>query len=343
LGKKILMAVDRVYKIGTLARECGISPHLLRAWERRYNLLNPNRGPGRQRLFNNDDLLLLRYLSAAIKDGARIGELAALGRKRLLIEAHGKNVPVDVIFPAGTKEDPPAAFLTHHAEQLVAAAENVDGPGLGAVLATTQMELSTDKVVYEIILQAMQQVGAACLAGTTGIAGEHLISNLVEQYLKDAIETAHKSAVADSRPVAICCCFPGEEHRIGLLTVAYALARQGWRVVFLGSSMPLTAVEQGIQQIQPESVWLSVSDRVIYRRYRNELADLVLRQKKIRFVVGGQGIADNDKHDKRLIQAGCELCPPLFRIPEDVYRLTSSSMRISHHQTESYSNDRGQT
>jgi MerR family transcriptional regulator, light-induced transcriptional regulator len=335
------MEADRFYKIGTLARECGISPHLLRAWERRYNFLDPNRGPGRQRLFNNDDLWLLRYLSAAIKDGARIGELAALGRKRLLIEARGKNIPGDVLFHAGTEEDPTAGLLIRHAERLVAAAESVDGPGLRAALATAQMELSSNKVVYEIINHAMQQVGMACLAGTTGIAGEHLISNLLEQYLNNAIETAHKSAVADSKPVAICCCFPGEEHRIGLLTVAYALAHQGWHVIFLGSSMPLTAVEQSIKQIRPESVWLSVSDPARYRRYRNDLTDLVLRQKETRFVAGGQGIADYDKHDKRLIQGGCELCPPLFRIPEDIYRLAGTSIRSSQYQTESFSSDRG--
>ncbi|KAF0190145.1 MAG: putative transcriptional [Desulfobulbaceae bacterium] len=57
-----------------------------------------------------------------------------------------------------------------------------------------------------------------------------------------------------------------------MLTVAYALARQGWNVVFLGSSMPLSAVEESIRQIRPESIWLSVSDPVRFQKYRTDLA-----------------------------------------------------------------------
>ncbi len=314
----------QVYKIGTLARECGISPHLLRAWEKRYQLLAPIRGSGRQRLFKQDDLLLLRYLAKAIEDGARIGELAALGRERLLLKAcatgSSDSPPPPTLREAGV----PTARRHYHQEELVAAARSVDGARLQAALTQAEMELNQDTVVYDIITQAMQQTGAACLAGTMGIAGEHLISNMVEQYLKNALEKARQSAlagVAGAKPVTICCCFPGEEHTIGLLTVAYALARLGWDVVFLGSSMPLSAVEESIRQIRPESVWLSVSDPVWYQKYRSDLAAVIGRQ-EICVFIGGRGIGETDN---QLSQAGCKFCSPGFRIPDDVQRLAGKA------------------
>lgn len=348
MGEKILMAsVKQIYKIGTLARECGVSPQLLRAWERRYTFLQPQRGEGGQRLFGNDDLRLLLHIVQAIKNGVRIGELAAMGRKRLLLEAFGPKSSDDTVPPMAATEVNRSVLINRHLQRLVSAAEQIDGPSLQAALAAARMELGLDTVVHGIITHAMRQAGSACLAGTMGIAGEHLISGMMQHYLKNAMEEASQSTLTgfptDERdkggsqmiffnqnkevigktlkPVAICCCFPGEEHSIGLLTVAYALTRRGWHVVFLGPSMPLAAVEESIQQIQPESVWLSVSDSAKYRKYRNDLAALAGRR-QVRFIIGGLGVPNTDQ---RLDRSGCMLCPPCVQIPEDMDRLTGGA------------------
>lgn len=310
---------SKFYKIGTLARECGISPHLVRAWERRYHLLEPVRGTGGQRLFSHDELLILRYITAAINNGARIGELAALGRKRLLLEAGVDNLPNRITVPGNQTNDPAACTLSSHAEQLVAAAIRVDAQLLRAALAVARMELSRDTIIYEVIPRAMAMTDTACLAGVMGIAGEHLISNIIEQFIKNALEEAHRAGTDEVKPVAICCCFPDEEHRIGLLSVAYALARQGRQIVYLGSAMPLAAVEQSIRQIRPESVWLSVTDTNRYKKHREELAALAGRQ-NIRIMIGGRGAA---RTDKLLHQAGCRLCPSFVKMPDDIHRLAA--------------------
>ena len=72
------------YKIGTLSRLTGFSPLLLRAWERRFALLAPERGEGGQRLYTDDDLAVLRHVRALMDDGRSIGEIARSGRDALL-------------------------------------------------------------------------------------------------------------------------------------------------------------------------------------------------------------------------------------------------------------------
>ena len=42
-------------RIGELSRRTGVSPELLRAWERRYGLLDPARTGGGLRLYSPDD------------------------------------------------------------------------------------------------------------------------------------------------------------------------------------------------------------------------------------------------------------------------------------------------
>ena len=45
-----------LYTIGEVALLCDINPVTLRAWQRRYGLLKPQRTDGGHRLFNDDDI-----------------------------------------------------------------------------------------------------------------------------------------------------------------------------------------------------------------------------------------------------------------------------------------------
>lgn len=75
------------YKMGTISELTGFKPELLRAWERRYKLLEPVRTEGGHRLYTDDDLLVLRHVRQAVDAGRSIGELAGGGRASLLAEA----------------------------------------------------------------------------------------------------------------------------------------------------------------------------------------------------------------------------------------------------------------
>jgi DNA-binding transcriptional MerR regulator len=72
------------HKIATVSRLTGFSPELLRAWESRHRLLAPVRGGGGQRLYSDEDVLLLLGVRSLLERGGSIGEVAALGRRQLL-------------------------------------------------------------------------------------------------------------------------------------------------------------------------------------------------------------------------------------------------------------------
>ena len=74
------------YKMRTIARITDFSPALLRAWERRHQILKPLRGPGGHRLYTDEDLQILLRVKELIREGRSIGEIAAGGRESLLNE-----------------------------------------------------------------------------------------------------------------------------------------------------------------------------------------------------------------------------------------------------------------
>jgi hypothetical protein len=60
-------------EIGTVARELGVAPSTLRSWERRYRIVVPRRGPNGQRLYDAEQVVLLRQILAQVQRGVRAG------------------------------------------------------------------------------------------------------------------------------------------------------------------------------------------------------------------------------------------------------------------------------
>ncbi len=58
-------------EIGTVARQLGVAPSTLRTWERRYRLVIPHRGDQGQRLYDRDQIDLLRRILAQVRRGTR--------------------------------------------------------------------------------------------------------------------------------------------------------------------------------------------------------------------------------------------------------------------------------
>lgn len=309
-----ISAQKTFYKIGTLARESGISETLLRAWEKRYQLWFPERGPGGHRLYSQEDLLLIRHIADATRSGMRIGELAALGRRQLLQNIKGSKETagsLETVF----EEELSDTTLECYISPLVSAAESVNPGELRNGLKRALLELSRDKAVYGVFIPAMVKVGELYLAGRINVAGEHLISNIIEYYLHNCIDQARQAASIKTTNSVLCGCFPGDEHKIGLLSVAYGLTRSGCDVTFLGSALPLDALELTIKQLQPTSVWLSVTNTKIYKKYRSEFAELA-RNCPCQFVLGGQAVRPDDR---LLLKAGCKLWTAAVSQPEAIH------------------------
>ena len=74
----VCMTGDGVLRIGELSKRSGVSPELLRAWERRYGLLRPTRSAGGLRLYSVADVERVRVMRRHLAEGLAAAEAAAV-------------------------------------------------------------------------------------------------------------------------------------------------------------------------------------------------------------------------------------------------------------------------
>ncbi len=285
--------MGQFYKLATVRRLTGFSGELLRAWERRYGLLQPVRGPGRHRLYTEEDLRLLRRVRELLAQGRTIGEIAALGRRQLL---RGASEP-----PAWPR-DGSLAELEHLRAGVLEAVRTVDAMRLRQLLDATFARVSPDVAIRAVLEPAAREIGELWAAGQCSVAGEHLASEAFVHRLRQLIEAAQ---TLEEAPAALTACFPDERHQLGVLIVGYELARRGYRVVHLGPALPIKDLDRACEALEPRVVVLSVTLPTLYKRHRGAVVELVRRRaSQTRWILGGQGVP---ARDQRMAAAGALL------------------------------------
>ena len=301
------------YKIGTVSRLSGISPGLLRAWERRYSLLRPGRGPGGHRLYTADDLRVLDEVRRLRAEGRSIGEIAALGRGHLAGHA-----------PVGPSPGGPAApgpVLASACAELVAAALSLRADRIHRILDGISATYSSDVVVERVIAPVSRNIGELWQAGACPVASEHLISSIFRHRMLNLMEAAGSP---DGLPTAAATCLPGEEHDLGLLMMSYFVTRAGIRVLYLGPSLPLEACVEACGVAKPDALLISVTIPGVFLANRAGLSGLAGDlEASVRVYLGGRAVPASDPE---LEECGLRLIPG-DRSPSATARKVAAEIR----------------
>ncbi|HEY7397622.1 MAG TPA: MerR family transcriptional regulator [Gaiellaceae bacterium] len=252
-------------RIGELSRRSGVSPELLRAWERRYGLLQPTRSAGGLRLYSPDDLARVQAMQQHLAEGFAAAEAAALASQTT---RHGDE---EIAFPAAKDE-------------LAAALASFDDGDAHAVFDALLARLSLDTLLRDVIVPYLHELGERWERGDVSIAQEHFASTLLRGRLLGLARGWGRGI----GPVAVLACAPGEQHDLGLLAFGLALRARGWRIVYLGADTPITSVADAARSCNPAAVVVSAVDPRVFRRHSEGLQQLA---RDTRLSLGGAGAA----------------------------------------------------
>jgi len=222
-----------VLRIGELSKRSGVSPELLRAWERRYGLLRPTRSRGGLRLYSATDLERVRRMRQHLADGVAAAEAAALA----LQDVAGDPAPAS-----------PEAIRA----QLTDALDRFDEPAAQAAVDRLLAVASLDTLLGAVVLPYLHELGDRWEGGEASVAQEHFASGV----LRGRLLGLARGWGLGVGPAAVLACLPGEQHDLGLIAFGLALRSRGWRIVYLGPDAPLDTVAEASRRLQPSLVVL---------------------------------------------------------------------------------------
>jgi DNA-binding transcriptional MerR regulator len=233
-------------RIGALAKRTGVSPELLRAWERRYRLLQPTRSAGGFRLYSDTDERRVRMTTELIGQGMGTAE-AAQRALTAIDEDPSPRTPT-----AGDAD----LTVSNLVDRLRVATEAMDDDSAHGVVDRLLMLMSIEGVLADVILPFLRQLGERWATGEITVAQEHFAANLIRGRLLGLA----RDWGAGPGPTVVLACPPGEAHDLGLIVFGIRISRLGWRVIFLGADTPIATIEDVVSSRRPALVVLAVTD-----------------------------------------------------------------------------------
>jgi MerR family transcriptional regulator, light-induced transcriptional regulator len=233
-------------RIGELSRRVGVTPDLLRAWERRYALLRPQRSRSGQRLYTDADEARVRRMLGHMERGYSPAVAA-----RLAAQAPSRPVP-DATAPMAAPAPAALADLARLADELRAALHGLDEATAEAVLDRLLAGFALDTVLRDVVLPFLRDLGDRWARGTVTVGQEHFATAVVAGRLH-ALARGWDAGVG---PRAVLACPSDERHELGLLCFALALRGRGWRVSYLGADTPTDAIASVAEQLDAELIVL---------------------------------------------------------------------------------------
>lgn len=231
------------YRVKTVSAMTGIPRGTLLAWERRYEILEPDRSPSGYREYSEADVAVLKRLKALVDDGYSISEAVTLVKRPVAPE------PVVPRGPRAAGDLPDAILRALFAFDRAAADRLV--PRLGQV--------SFGAAIDDVYVPVLRRLGDAWARGDITIAQEHFASGFCREHL---LAMYHGLAGAPAHGLSIACATPpGERHELGLLVLALRLALAGHRVVWLGADLPVDDLCAYLANHRPRFLCLSVTQQ----------------------------------------------------------------------------------
>jgi len=233
-----------MYSIKAVSQATGLSIETLRAWERRYGIVEPTRDPNGRRAYHPNDVIRLRKLREATERGHPISRLARLEEGEL-----------DGILENQPATGALAAPARNFGEQIIKAAEDYRPADCDQVLGMALALLPLSQVVTDVLSPMLVEVGDRWHAGRFSIAQERIVSTAVRKQVSSVIDTYSRIATG---PIMVLSTPAGERHELGILLCALLASSHNIRCHYLGADLPAAELATYATRVQADVVALSV-------------------------------------------------------------------------------------
>ena len=242
------------FNIQVASQLSGVASATIRAWEKRYNAVVPERAENKHRLYSEKDIEKLALLYKLTELGQSIGKIAHLELTELKeiysTLLHRPYEERHVVTPHHERVDYEKILMSL---QLALEAYKVD-------IISHEFEKALNTVTprefcLNILLPLFKQIGAKVAKGEISIAQEHTLSAICTSHVGQMIANHYQRAYATKEFILITTP-EGEMHQIGILAAALLCVHYSVKFYYLGASLPAQSLAEATNALRPTAVLL---------------------------------------------------------------------------------------
>lgn len=262
------------YSIKDLEYLSGIKAHTIRIWEKRYQLLDPERSNTNIRFYSNEDVRRILNVAMLVKNGYKISNVASFDDAKLQSEVLRQNK--NLLDPE------------KNIDRLILHTINMDLLGFEHLLRNIIEENGFAKTIQNIIFPFFERIGVLWQAGSIFVTHEHFVSNIVRNHL--IIETS-KFDNLTSEKTMLFFLREDEMHELGLLFFNYLAAANGFRCIYLGQNVPFDDLAQLLKSNTFEFICTSFIHAIEKSTLEKYLLNLSKAFNKNKIMISGRQLA----------------------------------------------------
>jgi len=224
----MLNAIKTKFSIKDLENFTGIKSHTIRIWEKRYQLLEPNRTDTNIRYYDSDNFLKLLNINLLYKNGYKISKIAQFSDSTLFLKA--KELVNTKAIEEGALNSFKIAML------------NFDTTLFNEAYTKLLGYKTFREIFLEVFIPLLEHIGNLWQTKSIKPVNEHFISNLIIQKIQSNIER-NQSINFDHTDKVFVLYLPLKEiHELGLLFLHYELTLRNHHSIYLGQNISIDNV-----------------------------------------------------------------------------------------------------
>ncbi|WGK65077.1 MerR family transcriptional regulator [Croceiramulus getboli] len=224
-------AVKTTFSIKDLESLGGVKAHTIRIWEKRYNLLEPQRTPTNIRTYTLADLQKLLNVRFLLDNNYKISKVAK----------HDSKAIAAMVADLVARKN--AEITSHAINSLKIAMMNFDQELFQATYDALREDLSFQEVFIQAFIPLLHEIGLLWQTDTINPAHEHFIYNLIKQKIVLQTEKVQQQVGTQKKTTFVLFLPENEIHELGLIYLNYELIAKGYKTIYLGQSIQLESLE----------------------------------------------------------------------------------------------------
>lgn len=317
---------ENLHPIKVVSLRTGLSPHVIRIWEKRYEAVVPQRTESNRRLYSDEDIHRLTLMRLASERGHRIGQLARMSLAELK-ELLQEEQQIDKQRNSYSSTVSSTMTADEIIETSLKATRELDDAALITALKSGAVQYGHQGLLERVVGPLAMSIGEYWLRGEIKVAHEHFASAIIRQFLGEI----GRPYINDPTAPRIVVATPsGQLHELGAVMVNAAASSKGWNCKYIGCNLSAEEIAGAATQVAARAVALSV----VFPADDPKLADEFTRLRhylppSTQIVVGGKSASF---YRKAIEEAGGIICttlqsfyPILDRVRVEKFRQESGS------------------